>query len=137
MRKLFTIGYGGRSPQELLDCLVRNGVQAVVDVRISPRGHMGAFTRARSEDKGIQGLLGRGGIGYYWWEALGNPYRSAEDWRARYQSYLDQEWGALHGLLDVVPQPYCLLCAEKVAANCHRAYIAERLALPPCEVEHL
>jgi len=137
VRKLFTIGYGGRSPQELLDRLVGHGVQAVVDVRISPRGHLGAFTRARSEEKGIQGLLGRGGIQYYWAESLGNLYRNVEDWRVRYQKYLDTHWDALRNLFDAVPQPFCLLCAEKLPEHCHRTYIAERLASPTCEVVHL
>ena len=134
---VFTIGYGGRSPQELLDRLASQAVQAVVDVRISPRGHLGAFTRSKSAEKGIQGLLGQRGIRYYWAEAFGNRYRDADDWRTLYQEYLDSHWDTLRDLLYPVPQPYCLLCAEKLPEHCHRAYIAERLASPTCQVVHL
>jgi uncharacterized protein (DUF488 family) len=137
MRKLFTIGYGGRSPEEFLACLASHGVEAVVDVRLSPRGYLGAFTRAQSDGKGIQALLGRGGIRYYWWKALGNPFRNTPDWRARYQMHLDSQWEAARHLLTAVPEPYCLLCAEKLAARCHRSDIAERLAPSFSEVEHL
>ena len=137
MTKLFTIGYGGRSPEEFLECLVSHGVEAVVDVRLSPRGYLSAFTRAQSEGKGIQALLGRGGIRYFWWEALGNPFRDTADWRSRYQMHLDRQWNAVRGQLEEVPQPYCLLCAEKLVANCHRSDIAKRLAPLFSEVEHL
>jgi uncharacterized protein (DUF488 family) len=137
MGKLFTIGYGGRSPEEFLKCLVSHGVQAVVDVRLSPRGYLGAFTRGQSDGRGIQALLGRGGINYFWWEELGNPFRNTADWRSRYQMHLDSQWDALRGLLEAVPQPYCLLCAEKLAPNCHRSDIAERLAPLFSEIEHL
>jgi uncharacterized protein (DUF488 family) len=137
VKKLFTVGYGGRSPAELLECLVRNGVRAVVDVRLSPRGHMGSFTRAKSVDKGIQALLARGGIQYFWVEALGNPFRAEEEWRAPYRAHLESLGDTVLDSLGDIPEPYCLLCSEKRAADCHRLYIAERLELRGYEVDHL
>jgi uncharacterized protein (DUF488 family) len=136
-RKLFTIGYGGRSPEELLERLARHGVRAVVDVRLSPRGHLGSFTRASAGGKGIQGLLARRGIEYVWVRELGNPFRDRADWREPYRAHLESLGAAVLDLLAGVPEPYCLLCAEHRPSECHRACVAERLADAGYEIEHL
>jgi uncharacterized protein (DUF488 family) len=39
--------------------------------------------------------------------------------------------------LDGVPQPFCLLCAEKRVAECHRRLIAEFLASKGNQIEHI
>ncbi|NEP56502.1 MAG: DUF488 domain-containing protein [Symploca sp. SIO2G7] len=75
MNKFFTIGYGGRKPEELLQLLSDNSVKAIVDVRLRPdKAHMGSFVKAKSQEKGIERLLATGGIEYYSLVELGNVF---------------------------------------------------------------
>src|ERR1043166_7673050 len=60
--KLFTIGYGGRTPTDFGALLRRHGVAALVDVRIDPtKAHLGSFVLAKAPDRGIRRLLGEAG----------------------------------------------------------------------------
>lgn len=124
----FTIGYGGRRPDELADLLVRHGVRTVVNVRIRPdRASMGAFVKARSPDKGIEKLLGDRGITYHPILELGNLFRDREDWGPIYRAVFDRAGDLLVGRLEGLPEPFCLLCAEKRVSECHRLVIADFL----------
>jgi hypothetical protein len=71
----FTIGYGGRRPEELLELLTHHAICSVADVRIRPeRSSMGAFSRARTPEKGIERLLATAGISYHPILELGNLF---------------------------------------------------------------
>ena len=137
--KLFTIGYGGRSPAEFLALLRPHGIRAIVDVRLRPdRASMGTWIKAASPDKGIQKLLAAAGIEYISFPELGNLFLGLPDWPERDQELLDRAGDLLVRRLAGVPEPYCLLCAEKRVAECHRRHIAEFLVRTRgVEVEHL
>ena len=77
--KFYTVGYGGRHPSELVQLLREHGVRTVVDVRAVPRGSMGAYTKAKSPEKGIERLLSQAEIGYRSEMALGNPWMREPD----------------------------------------------------------
>jgi uncharacterized protein (DUF488 family) len=125
---LYTIGYGGRKPDEFVSLLVEHGVRAVADVRIRPdRASMGAYSRAKSPDNGIEKLLGDRGIEYHPILELGNLFRDLEGWRAAYRTFFERAGDLLVGRLDGLPRPFCLMCAEKRVADCHRAIIADFL----------
>src|SRR4051794_17267969 len=128
--KFYTIGYGGRKLAEFLELLVRHGVRCVADVRIRPdRASMGAYTKAKAPGKGIEGLLALQGIGYRSILELGNPFLDLDDWRPSYRELLDRAGDLLVPRLDELPRPFCLLCAEKRVAECHRQVIADFLVM--------
>ena len=136
--KVYTIGYGGRKPQEFLSLLVERGIMAVVDVRLRPdRSSMGVYVKAKDADKGIEALLAGAGIAYYSFIELGNVFRDLEDWQQRYQQLMEQAGELLTQRLLEVPAPFCLLCAEKQADQCHRKLIADYLAKNGHQIEHI
>lgn len=134
----FTIGYGGRSPTELLERLGAHGVRTIVDVRLRPdRAHLGSFARSAEPGRGIEGWLEPAGILYRARIDLGNLFREREDWRAPYARLLAVAGDLLLEGLDELPGPICLLCAEKRPADCHRSLIADALVGRGHEVLHI
>lgn len=126
--KIFTIGYGGRSQNELTDLLKQNSVRTVVDVRLRPdRASMGIWAKAKTSDKGIEKTLTEEGIEYRSLIELGNIFLDFPDWQERYTRLLDQAGDLLLDGLTDAPRPFCLLCAEKQEADCHRKIIADYL----------
>jgi uncharacterized protein (DUF488 family) len=127
--EIYTLGYGGRRPEEAVALLRTHGVQTVVDVRLRPdRASMGVWVKAKTPDKGIEKWLGAAGIGYRSLIELGNVFLDFPDWRPRYAQLLETGGGLLTERLHGLPGPICLLCAEKRVADCHRLQIAEYLA---------
>lgn len=87
---LFTIGYGGRDPEQFVAMLSEAGVRTVADVRLRPgRAAMCAYARAKTPDRGIQRLLGEAGIAYAPLTELGNVFMELDDWRDRYRRLLE------------------------------------------------
>jgi uncharacterized protein (DUF488 family) len=134
----YTLGYGGRSKEEVLAMLRSAGVKAVVDVRLRPdRASMGIFAKAKTPDKGLEHWLREAGIEYYSFVELGNIFRDFDDWKRRYSELLDRAGDLLTERLRTVPAPFCLLCAEKAPEQCHRRLIAEYLAERGYQVVHI
>jgi uncharacterized protein (DUF488 family) len=139
MMKFYTIGYGGRAPAEFAGLLVQHGIRAIADVRIRPdRASMGAFVKASSAAKGIERLLEERGIAYRSFVELGNVFRDLDDWRAPYHALIERAGDLLVARLAELPEPFCLMCAEKRVADCHRQEIADFLvATRGWTVEHI
>ena len=137
--KFYTIGYGGRLPDEFARLLVARGVRLVADVRIRPdRASMGAFVKARTAEKGIEKLLSERGIAYRSFLELGNLFRELDDWRVPYRELFERAGGLLVSRLVDLPDSFCLLCAEKRVSECHRLVIADFLvASRGWAVEHI
>lgn len=137
-KKVYTIGYGGRKPEELIARLVEKGIRAVVDVRLYPdHASLRAYAKAKSPEKGIRRLLATGGIEYLSLPELGNVFLSCEDWPERYRQLLERAGELLLAKLEGLPEPFCLLCAERRVSDCHRKLIADHLSARGCEIEHL
>jgi uncharacterized protein (DUF488 family) len=137
--KFFTIGYGGRDPKALLQTLADKGIKTIVDVRLRPdQASLGTWVKANTPDKGIERFLADAEIGYVSLIELGNIFLGFEDWKDRYRRLLGQSGDLLLERLVGVPQPFCLMCAERRVADCHRRLIAEYLgASKGGEVEHI
>ena len=137
--RFYTIGYGGRAPEQFVALLQEHGIRTVVDVRLRPEfSSMGVYARAKRPDRGIQALLESAGIGYVSKVQLGNVFMDRDDWRARYQDLLDRAGHLLVAGLEDIPGPIALLCAEKRVAECHRGMIADHLVRTQSwEVTHI
>ena len=136
--KVFTIGYGGREPADLVARLLSAGVRTVADVRLRPgSASLGSYTKAKSPEKGIEALLVPKGIAYSSLPELGNVFLDCADWRERYTALISCAGHLLIARLASLTPPLCLLCAERRVADCHRLQIAEFLRARGATVEHL
>ncbi|HEY1189691.1 MAG TPA: DUF488 family protein, partial [Gemmata sp.] len=85
----FTIGYGGRKPDEFTKLLTSAGVKTLVDVRLRPdKASVGSYAKAKEPEKGIAGLLTKAGVGYVSLPELGNLFLDFDDWPMRYERFL-------------------------------------------------
>jgi len=136
--KFYTIGYGGRKPEDFIALLKLKGIKTIVDVRFRPdHAYKGYYAKAKSRDKGIQKLLADNTIEYISLIKLGNPFMENEDWRERYQQLLEKDGDLLIEPLYSILGPLCLMCAEKSHTECHRQLIADFLIKKGFEVEHI
>ena len=67
---VFTVGYEGRTPDELIELLARKGVRRVVHVRALPLSRRRGFSKTP-----LREALGAHGIDYVHLRDAGNPYR--------------------------------------------------------------
>jgi uncharacterized protein (DUF488 family) len=134
----FTIGYGGRPPAEFVRLLTDAGVRTVADVRLRPdRSSMGSYKYTGKPDTGIEKLLADVGVGYVSLPELGNLFLGYDDSLERYAGLFGRVGEMLTERLLTLPQPFCLLCAEKSVEECHRKTIAEHLMRSGYDVTHL
>ncbi len=126
---IYTIGYGGRQPQDFLDALEQHGIETVVDVRLRPdRTRLRPFVKANEISKGIERLLSERRMAYVSLIELGNPFMDDDDWRPRYERLITSAGEVLTEKLRDLPGSLCLMCAERRVDACHRWFIAEYLA---------
>ena len=139
--RVFTIGHGARSSEELLECLVEAGVRTLVDVRRFP----GSRRHPQFGRDAVAATVEEAGIAYRHEERLGGR-RSGGGERfacirvAAFRAYA--AWMASDdfqaALADALAQPApCFMCAETLWWQCHRRLIAELLAARGHEVVHL
>lgn len=129
---LFTIGYQGRSLDELITLLQEHGVEEVVDVRELPLSHVKGFSKSP-----LSAALSAAGLDYRLIRELGVPrearqaYRHTGDWSAFTEAYLillDYGQDRVLELIDEARRKtVCLLCFERDSSRCHRSLLAERI----------
>ena len=126
---VYTVGYGGRQPQDFLDTLEHHGIETIVDVRLRPdRTRLRSFVRANEIGKGIERLLSERRMAYISLVELGNPFMDDDDWRPRYERLITAAGKVLTEKLFDITGSFCLMCAERRVEICHRWFIAQYLA---------
>ena len=141
--RVWTIGHGTRSADELVATLREAGVETLVDVRRLP----GSRRNPQFGQAALAAVLDSAGIAYLHLEDLGGrrsgvpgedrftclrvpAFRSYAAWMSS-----DAWQRALAAMLDE-PRP-CFMCAETLPWRCHRRLIADLLVARGGEVVHL
>jgi uncharacterized protein (DUF488 family) len=142
---LVSVGYEGRSVDELVSELIANHVDILVDVRLTP------LSRKRGLSKRLlSAALAEVGIAYVHHGALGNPRDNRSGFRsgdhksvARFRDDVLASDDAERAISDVVEMlegaVVALLCFEREHTSCHRHLVAEHLGarLPAVSVIEL
>ncbi|MEM2875532.1 MAG: DUF488 domain-containing protein [Candidatus Bathyarchaeia archaeon] len=117
---VWTIGYGGRSKEEFMEAVRKNGIQVLIDVRRFPRSKTLNFCRGELEK-----WLNEEGIEYVWLgEELGGYRRGGYK---RHMETVDFERGIRTILRFVRERTVAVMCVESKGRCCHRSFIADRL----------
>jgi uncharacterized protein (DUF488 family) len=144
--RIFTIGHGNRTLDELVATLRAAGVERLCDVRRFPGSrrfpHFGRDALAEA--------LPRAGIAYdFRGDALGGRRRPGATsrhpaWRdPSFRAYADHmdtpafRDAVVRLMADAARQPLAFMCAETLWWQCHRRLIADAVALRGGEVIHL
>jgi uncharacterized protein (DUF488 family) len=133
-RPLFTIGYEGKTLDELLAQLSDAGVRLLIDVRAVAASRRPGFSKTA-----LSGALRERGIDYLHLRPLGTPKAGREAARkgriAEMHAIFDEQLETPEAELAMEKakaaaseRPSALLCFEADAGHCHRAVVAERLA---------
>jgi uncharacterized protein (DUF488 family) len=126
---LFTIGYQGRTVEELVHTLEAQRVTVLVDVRENAISRKAGFSK-----RALAEVLGNSGIRYQHEPLLGNPRENRLPFRqgatAARERYLRRlQFGSRTAFESVVGmalnQRIALLCFEKDETICHRRCIVE------------
>jgi uncharacterized protein (DUF488 family) len=142
---IFTIGYEGRTPNELAAILKGTGVTRVADVRRLPLSRKPGFSKSA-----LAAFLSSHGIEYVGVPKLGTPpairnhYKQSDDFarlKRDYLAYLRTQGPAIAELRELAALGgCCLLCFERDPARCHRSILAGVLSSGPgftFRIEHL
>ena len=131
--QLVSLGYEGRSVDELVASLLQQGVQVLVDVRMTP------ISRKRGLSKrALAAALGEVGIRYVHHRELGNPKdnrdgfrRGIPESRERFRHLLgsDEAVAALNHVSELLDDStVALLCFERDHSQCHRDLVIEAVS---------
>jgi uncharacterized protein (DUF488 family) len=138
--RVFTIGHGARSAEELVQCLGEAGVATLVDVRRFP----GSRRHPQFGQDALAATVREAGLAYVHAEPLGGRRGGGERFAclrvAGFRGYAEWMGGeefeqALAAAL-ASPVP-CFMCAETLWWRCHRRLIAELLSARGHDVVHL
>ncbi len=121
MTVIYTIGYQGLAPGQLIGLLHAHGVDLLLDVRSRPFSRMKDFNK-----KAVSSALEETGIGYQWaGQRLGGFSEISED--------------AIAGLAETARRhSVCLMCMEADPDKCHRkTEVARRLEKYDISAHHI
>jgi len=128
--KVWTVGHGSRSREQLLNMLKESNIEVVVDVRRWPMSKLEHFRRESMEQ-----WLKEAGLDYVWMGAALGGYR-----KGGYEKYVRTEAfeEGLEGLLKLASEKrICLFCLEPNPKGCHRRFISRALQREGIQVAHI
>ena len=144
-RIIFTIGHSNRSPEEFVDLLIENGIEALIDVRRFPTSKFRHF-----KGEYLRQILSEAGIEYYWLPTLGgyrkkvmddspNKAIKSEGFRNYADYMLTEKFKiAIDELQEIaVSRLSTIMCAEKLYWRCHRKFISDYLTMKGWKVIHI
>ncbi len=143
LRKIYTIGYEGRTLDEFIDELHEYGIQRLVDIRELPLSRKNGFSK-----KSLMKELELSGIDYISMPVLGAPRELRHELRSKlmtiyefleaYKEYLQRNLNALRELEKYASTTTtAIMCFEADWRECHRSVVAEFLEKDGFEVVHL
>ena len=143
--ELLTVGYEGRTISEMVTLLKKHRVKHVFDIREIPISRKKGFSK-----RALQKALQDAKIHYEHYRVLGSPRTIRNtlrnDWNyekffKRYRKHLKSLDSEIKEKLTLLSRGRtCLLCFERLAKQCHRSAVVEKmqeLARKPIFVEHL
>ncbi len=133
MQRLLTIGYEGRTVDELIAALKAAGAELLIDVRAIAASRRPGFSKTA-----LGGALRGVGIDYLHLRALGTPKPGREaarkgraaEMRVIFENHLETPEAELafeQALAAAQERRSALLCFERDPPCCHRTIVAERL----------
>jgi uncharacterized protein (DUF488 family) len=135
MNRLATIGYEAATLAQVVERLQAAGVEVVIDVRAVAASRRPGFSKTM-----LAASLAEAGVGYRHLRALGTPKAGREaaragrtgEMRAIFEAHLEEPQAQAQ-LAEAVQmsteRSAALLCYEADAERCHRAIVAERIAM--------
>ena len=140
--RLWTIGYEGKTPDELVRLLLGAGVRRLVDVRELPMSRKKGFSK-----RSLATRLAAEGIDYHHLRALGAPREVRHKWRdggafeefrSAYLDHLERQGEALDELERLATErPTTILCVEANHHDCHRHFVGAELGRRGWTIVHL
>ena len=133
LKRVYTIGYEGRTFEDFLDVLNEHGISAVADVRANPHSKRTEFSYEFLKEK-----LESEGLRYYSFKKLGTPKKLREAFKSgriswhtfkmKFLEHLSRNFRAFEELERIANDvPTVLMCYERNPKKCHRSIIAEIL----------
>ncbi len=145
VRRLYTIGFGGKTAEQFFTTLSGAGVRTLVDIRLRPSGQLSGYARGQDLPYLLSRLVPacayRPLIELAPTDEMLDGYRKHKDWDSFQAAFGDllRERAVAEALVPEEFDGACLLCSEPTADRCHRRIVAEMLAeiWPRFEVVHL
>lgn len=141
---IYTLGYEGRTAEEVLVRLKKEGVSLLLDVRYRPMSRKPGLSKNKLKE-----ACAHLGIDYLHDRNLGTPpdlmkaHRELKGYNEELFKKMAVYISAQRSSLDAasslaLSRPTCLLCYEADPNQCHRKIVAEQIAaLSGQDIEHL
>ena len=129
MKKIYTIGYEGKSKNEFFQILEENGITRLIDVRSYPTSQREEFNKDNLKNE-----LFRKSIQYEHLPELGGLREG--DYK---EAMKEEEWKEAYKKLKQTAEEgkTVMMCLEKDPMQCHRRHITEKLSEEGWEVLHI